>query len=322
MTNDEERALTLTRELAAPVARVWSAITEPAQLARWWGPVGFRAETHAHELRPGGVWRLTLHGPDGRTYENLAVFDEVSPPGRLVLRAVGEPGVASVRHVTTLVLEPLGAARTRLTMTLTFPTAAERDDASARYGADEGLVQTVDRLAAWLHAPAPEGFVIRRVLRATPARVWAAWTDVAELRRWFHPASWVITSAELDLRVGGTFFYSFAGEGLPETWAIWRFTAVEPTRRLAFDLSFARPDRALGPSPFGGPWPARLATEVTIAPHAGIGGGVALTVAVDARDASAAELAAFHEAFEGMNVGWGETLDSLVAHLPPGRPNA
>lgn len=47
---------------------------------------------------------------------------------------------------------------------------------------------------------------IRRVLRASPSRVFRAWTEPAEIKRWFAAAEGYTTPiAEVDLRIGGRF---------------------------------------------------------------------------------------------------------------------
>jgi uncharacterized protein YndB with AHSA1/START domain len=155
---------------------------------------------------------------------------------------------------------------------------------------------------------ADESFIVRRVFAAGPARLWAVWTEAEHLNRWFHPAVWTIFQSELDLRVGGSFFYGFRGPDFPPAWGLWRFTVVEPPHHLAFELSFADADRRIVPSPFGGAWPARITTRLTLEPHAG---GTALTLRSTPLDASADEIAAFQAMKTSMADGWGQTLDSL-----------
>jgi uncharacterized protein YndB with AHSA1/START domain len=319
---EDPRDLRLHREVDAPRDLVWTALTQAEHLGRWWGPSGFRTETHSHDLRPGGSWRLTMHGPDGRAYGNHAVFDEVVAPERLVLRYVEEPGTEPARHVTTITLDALGPARTRITLTLRFPSAEERKEVVERYGAADGGRQTLDRLAALLSptqgVTEDDGaFVLRRVLAAPLAAVWGAWTDAAHLGAWFHPAVWTIVHSELDLRVGGTYFYGFQGPELPLTWALWRFTEIEVPKRLGFVLSFADAERRVARSPFGGPWPPHNATQVTRVRHAGIGGGTLLTLRSTPIDATDDEQAAFRGAIPSMAMGWGQTIDSLAAFVAP-----
>jgi uncharacterized protein YndB with AHSA1/START domain len=308
----------IVRELAAPPELVWRALTDPTLLARWWGPTGFHTETHSHELRVGGSWRLTMVGPDGHRYANHAVFEVIEPQARLVLRYVDEPGVEPAQHVTTLQLEPLDGGRTRFSLILRFATPELRALVAERYGAVAGGEQTLSRLAALLEGAEGEGppaVRLQRVLRAPPELVWAAWTEASLLKRWFQPGVWAIFECSMDLRVGGSFFYGFRGADFPETWALWTFTAVEAPRRLAFLQSFADAQRQVVPPFFGGPWPPALATEVRIAPHAGLAGGTLLQLSVTPQGASAEELAAFVDLLEGMHGGWGATLDSLEAFL-------
>ena len=52
---------------------------------------------------------------------------------------------------------------------------------------------------------APSPLVIRRVLPASRADVFAAWTDANSLRQWMCPPGVTHTTAELDARVGGRY---------------------------------------------------------------------------------------------------------------------
>jgi len=55
------------------------------------GPKGFTSTFHEFDPRPGGVWRFTLHGPDGADYENKHIFIEILKPERIVLQHVSGP---------------------------------------------------------------------------------------------------------------------------------------------------------------------------------------------------------------------------------------
>ncbi len=46
-------------------------------------------------------------------------------------------------------------------------------------------------------------FALERTYEAAPARVWQAWTDPAEKRRWFGPPEPAKAEHELEFRVGG-----------------------------------------------------------------------------------------------------------------------
>lgn len=76
------------RLIDAPRERVFRAFSDPAHLARWWGPKGFSNTFHEFDLRPGGAWRFVMRGPDGRDYPNASVFVEVVVPERVVFEHV------------------------------------------------------------------------------------------------------------------------------------------------------------------------------------------------------------------------------------------
>lgn len=80
-----------TRDMPAPVGAVFGALSDPARLARWWGPDGFRSTIRTFEFRPGGAWDFTLHGPDGGNYPNQAVFEEIVPDSSVVIRHLSQP---------------------------------------------------------------------------------------------------------------------------------------------------------------------------------------------------------------------------------------
>ncbi|UPT74824.1 MAG: SRPBCC family protein [Elusimicrobiota bacterium] len=73
------------RLLPHPREKVFAAWTDPATLARWWGPKGFRNTNHRCEPAAGGAWEYTMHAPDGTDYLNKSVFVEVSRPERIVI---------------------------------------------------------------------------------------------------------------------------------------------------------------------------------------------------------------------------------------------
>jgi hypothetical protein len=82
---DDDRALATSRTVAATPAAVFEAIRDPARLARWWGPAGFRNHFSVFEFQPGGRWQHVMEGPDGTRYPNEAVFELVDP-SRVVIR--------------------------------------------------------------------------------------------------------------------------------------------------------------------------------------------------------------------------------------------
>ncbi|MFB9807599.1 SRPBCC domain-containing protein [Haladaptatus pallidirubidus] len=81
---EETTELRITRTVDTPRERLWKAWTDPEQVAKWWGPNGFTNTVHEMNVRPAGVWRFVMHGPDGADYYNEFVYDEIVEPERLV----------------------------------------------------------------------------------------------------------------------------------------------------------------------------------------------------------------------------------------------
>ncbi len=61
----EEFDLVLERTLDAPRDLVWRAYTEPQHLKRWFAPRPYEITECELDLKPGGVFRIRMVGPDG-----------------------------------------------------------------------------------------------------------------------------------------------------------------------------------------------------------------------------------------------------------------
>jgi uncharacterized protein YndB with AHSA1/START domain len=147
MTTDADREMATTRVFDAPRVLVWKVWTQPEHIAQWWGPRGFTNTIHEMAVRAGGVWRLTMHGPDGVDYPNRITYLEVVEPERLVY-VHGDDGESGAPpfHVTVTFTERDG--KTELTMRVLFATAEARKKVEGY--AVEGMNQTLDRLAEHL----------------------------------------------------------------------------------------------------------------------------------------------------------------------------
>jgi uncharacterized protein YndB with AHSA1/START domain len=139
-----DREITASRLIGAPRERVFAMWTDPEHLAQWWGPNGFTITIHEIDVRPDGVWRFVMHGPDGVDYKNTIVYDEIVRPERLVYSHVSGPVFQM-----TATFAAQGDA-TRLDVRMLFESAAQRDKVVEQFGAVEGLQQTLDRLEGQL----------------------------------------------------------------------------------------------------------------------------------------------------------------------------
>ena len=138
-----DREIVSTRAFDAPRGRVFAAFSDPAILARWWGPEGFASTFHEFDLRPGGAWRFVMHGPDGTDYPMEKHLLEVVPGERIVLR---HEDPTHGFQMTMIFAEESG--QTRLTWRMRFDTAEEAE--RVRSFVADANEQNFDRLAAQL----------------------------------------------------------------------------------------------------------------------------------------------------------------------------
>jgi uncharacterized protein YndB with AHSA1/START domain len=57
--------LVLERTLDAPLALVWEAYTNPEHIKKWFAPRPYEITECELDLRPGGIFRFRMIGPDG-----------------------------------------------------------------------------------------------------------------------------------------------------------------------------------------------------------------------------------------------------------------
>jgi uncharacterized protein YndB with AHSA1/START domain len=178
------REIITTRLINAPRELVWEAFTKPEHVKNWWGPDGFTNTIHEMEVKPGGVWRFMMHGPNGMNFPNKIVFHEVVKPERLVCTHSSDDDENNIIFFQTIIFEKQGD-KTNIIMTALFPTAEERDKVVKEYGAVEGGQQTLRRLAEYVVIMKNEPFVIERVYNAPAKKVWSAITDKNEMKQWY-----------------------------------------------------------------------------------------------------------------------------------------
>lgn len=105
-----ELSLHLECEVQAPVSVVFGALTDPHQLAKWWGPYGFTTPSIELDLRVEGRYRIAMQPPEGEQFHVHGEFREIDPPHRLAYTfRWEEPDPDDVETVVTLSLVVVGA---------------------------------------------------------------------------------------------------------------------------------------------------------------------------------------------------------------------
>ena len=122
-----EHTIVIERELDAPRELVWQVWTDPDEVAKWWGPEHFTTprEKIEFDLKPGGVCRITMVGPEGEEYSSDGHFGVVEPPQRLSFgeEVTEHPMIESGE--TTIEFVDLGGGRTKVVVTSRMVAAAE-----------------------------------------------------------------------------------------------------------------------------------------------------------------------------------------------------
>jgi len=101
-------------EIAASPEKVFRALTEPGELARWWGsPDEYQTHDWKVDLRPGGKWSCQARSAEG-TGEVRGEYVAVEPPR--LLEYTWEPSWEQYRQtIVRCTLEPVGGG-TRLSL--------------------------------------------------------------------------------------------------------------------------------------------------------------------------------------------------------------
>jgi uncharacterized protein YndB with AHSA1/START domain len=145
-----DREILISRNFDARRELVWDAWTDAKQVVKWWGPFGFSTTIREMDVKPGGKWNLTMHGPDGTDYPTKSVFVEVVKPERIVYtHSGGKKGGPGANFTGTWTFEE-EAGKTKVTIRMIFASQEERDRIVKEDGAIEGDKQTLERLSQHL----------------------------------------------------------------------------------------------------------------------------------------------------------------------------
>lgn len=308
----ESREIRILRTYDAPLQAVWDAWTDPAQAAQWWGPRGFTLTTHSKDLRSGGSWAYTMHGPDGTDYPNKAQYLEVVPLAKLVYDHGGNDDRPPMFRVTVLFAEVDG--KTRMDMCMSLPSA-EAAVQTRQFIKQAGGNATWDRLAEYLakRLSDQEKFVINRSFEAPLAVMFAMWSKPEHFARWLAPTGCEMHIIRADIRAGGGSFYSMTSPG-GTMYGRTHYEEIRSPDRLVYTQQFCDENENITRHPMAPTWPETMRTTVDLSAEGPNRTRVTLTWEV-AGEATAEELATFIGARSGMSQGWTGSFDKLEAVL-------
>jgi uncharacterized protein YndB with AHSA1/START domain len=313
-TNANE--LTITRTYDAPLPNVWEAWTDPEQVAQWWGPRGFTITTKSKDVRTGGSWMYTMHGPDGVDYPNHTKFLEVEKPVRMVYDHGGSEDRPPMFRVTVRFEQHSGSViKTTMYMTMTF-ASAELAIESKKYIKQAGGDATWDRLAEYLvrQQQGKEVFVINRSFAAPIGQMYETWTDARHLSKWLAPNG-SMKFLRSDIRTGGsTLSVMKHGADSPPMFARAEYLDLTRPNRIVYTQQFCDDKEKVLRHPMSPTWPETKLTTVTLTPE----GDDRTRVTIEWEpfgEVTPMEIATFVNARAGMTIGWTGSLDGLEAYV-------
>jgi len=305
---DKSNELKLTRVYDAPVKAVWDAWTDAKQVAQWWGPRGFTLTTFKKDLRPGGQWIYTMHGPDGTDYPNIATYHEVEKYSRLVYDHGATENSPPLFHVTVLFSESKG--KTKMEMTMRLPTA-EAAEETRKFIKKANGDSTWDRLAEFLDAElsGEEHFFINRTFHTDLETMYRMWTDPNHFSKWLPPTGMEMKFLKADIKPGGRTFFLISGNNM-KMYGRAEYLEMNGRDRITYTQQFCDENEKLTRHPGEPLWPETMLTVVTLTAEDSEHTRVTVRWAPHGQFTKE-ELETFIKAKPGMTMGWTGSFDKL-----------
>lgn len=305
--------LYITRIYNAPVKLVWEAWTDVKQVAQWWGPRGFTLTTHSKDLRVGGHWNYTMHGPDGVNYPNNTIYYEVEQYKRLVYDHGGNADQPPLFRVTVEFTE-LKGNKTQMEMTMGFKNA-EIAKETKKFIKQANGDSTWDRLAEYIdqNSHGKEVFVINRTFHTSIETMYEMWTDPKHFKQWLGPTGSTMEFIKSEIKPGGTSTYRMDSNGMVMYGRI-QYIEMNRPEKLVYSQQFIDAQENISRHPMAPIWPETMLTTVTFSQEDETHTRVTVVWEVTGK-ATREEIETFLMARAGMTQGWTGSFDKLENYL-------
>jgi uncharacterized protein YndB with AHSA1/START domain len=134
----------IERDFDAPKDKVFTAMTRPELVAKWWVGPGYKVRVDKLEARDGGAWKFVQTDEKGQEWSFHGSYHTVSPD--MIIQTFEFDGLPEPGHVA---LEKMTLTekdgRTRMRVNATYMTQEDRDGMMAS-GMEGGMQNTYDQL--------------------------------------------------------------------------------------------------------------------------------------------------------------------------------
>ncbi|TAK53153.1 MAG: SRPBCC domain-containing protein [Bacteroidetes bacterium] len=157
-----------------------------------------------------------------------------------------------------------------------------------------------------------EEFVITRVFNAPREVVFKAWTEPEHLAQWWGPKGFTMIALKIDLRPGGIFHYHMKSPTGNDMWGRFVYRKIVIPERLEFIVSFSDEHGGITRHPLSPTWPLEMLNIVTFTESEG---KTTITLRGEPFNATEEERKTYYAGMEGMEAGFGATMDQLDEYL-------
>lgn len=297
----------------APVKMVWEAWVDPKQVSQWWGPRGFSLTNHSKDVRTGGHWNYTMHGPDGVDYPNKTKYLEVENYSRMIYDHGGNDDQLPLFRVTANFVDLKDKTRMEMTMALATAEAASE---TKKFIKKAGGNSTWDRLAEFLEMESTKQdiFVINQTFSAPLNLMFELWTDPKHLGKWMGPTGSRIDYLKADIKPGGSAFYCMTGVGDTKIYGRANYLEITKPHQLVYSQHFCDENEKMARHPMAPTWPEVMKTIVRLEAEGPNKTRVTVKWEV-VGDATPLERETFNKSKTGMAQGWGGSFEKLEEYL-------
>jgi uncharacterized protein YndB with AHSA1/START domain len=305
--------ISFTRVYDAPVSLVWEAWTDPKKAAKWWGPRGWSITTHSKDLKVGGIWHYTMHGPNGENIPQKTVYHDVVTESRLVYDHGGFDDREPLFRVHVTFNEVKG--KTKMDMTMTF-ASPEKAMEIGKFIKQASGYSTWDRLGEYLgkETKDKEQFIINRSFEAPINVVYDMWTNPKHFAKWLGPTGATMQFIRADIKAGGNSFYMMTTDSGVTMYGNIKYLELHKPDLIVYTQQFSDRDEKMSRHPMMPTWPATMLTVVQLVEE--VPGRTRVTVTWEPHgDFTAEEMATFVKERAGMTQGWTGSFDKLEDYI-------